>query len=74
MNVKKLKTVEIDLENKIFKVNGEDFGRHTSEFTLRVTPTSVILDISTVVRYDIHGNMAEFNKASDSVKKKKAKK
>lgn len=31
---RQLKTVEIDVENKIFRVNGEDFGRVAEGFTL----------------------------------------
>lgn len=30
-----LKTIEIDVEKKIFRVNGEDFGRQCEEFILR---------------------------------------
>lgn len=29
-----LKTVEIDVERKIFRVNGEDFGKHCTGFTI----------------------------------------
>ena len=29
-----LKTIEIDVEKKIFRVNGEDFGRDCDEFTI----------------------------------------
>lgn len=31
---RELKTVEIDVENKIFRVNGEDFGKVVEGFTL----------------------------------------
>lgn len=29
-----LKTIEIDVEKKIFRVNGEDFGKNCSEFVI----------------------------------------
>lgn len=29
-----LKTIEIDVENKIFRINGEDFGSHCAGFNL----------------------------------------
>ncbi len=31
---RELKTVEIDVENKVFRVNGEDFGKVVEGFTL----------------------------------------
>lgn len=29
-----LKTIEVDVEKKIFKVNGEEFGKHCTGFTI----------------------------------------
>lgn len=29
-----LKTIEVDVEKKIFKVNGEDFGKNCTGFTI----------------------------------------
>ena len=34
---KVLKTLEIDLEKKIFKVNGEDFGKYCYEYDIFIT-------------------------------------
>lgn len=30
----KLQTIEVDVEKKIFRVNGEDFGQHCTGFTI----------------------------------------
>lgn len=29
-----LKTIEVDVEKKIFRVNGEDFGKHCTGFSI----------------------------------------
>ena len=62
-----LKTVEIDVEKKIFRVNGEDFGKDCTSFNLDCSTRrldaerySVCMDIDTDIRfranYDIEGN------------------
>lgn len=63
-----LKTIEIDVEKKIFRVNGEDFGKDCTGFhifcsTRHATDNerySVCLDIDTDIRfkanYDAEGN------------------
>ena len=33
-----LKTIEVDVENKIFRINGEDFGEGCLEFTITCNP------------------------------------
>lgn len=49
-----LKTIEVDVEKKIFKVNGEDFGYGCTEFSITCTgyrEFSVRMEIDTKVRY-----------------------
>ena len=70
---RELKTVEIDVENKIFRVNGEDFSKVTG-FNLSCKPSSsdrekdwfkVILSLESNIRYlneyDINGNLTSEN-------------
>ena len=33
-----LKTIEVDTEKKIFRINGEDFGRECTGFIISCTP------------------------------------
>lgn len=66
-----LKTVEIDVEKKIFRVNGEDFGKDCDHFAIfcssqRDTPDNEFLKIhmriGTEVKignYDWNGNKTE---------------
>lgn len=62
-----LKTIEIDVEKKIFRVNGEDFGKDCTGFSLCCSTKhsdaeryAVSMDIDTYMRfranYDIEGN------------------
>ncbi len=62
-----LKTIEIDVEKKIFRVNGEDFGKDCTGFSLYCSTNysdaeryAVRMDINTNIRfranYDIEGN------------------
>ena len=57
-----LKTVEIDFEKKIFKINGVDFGDDTTDFSINFEAGegfNVYMDAHTKVRfatYDINGN------------------
>lgn len=49
-----LKTIEVDTENKVFKVNGEDFGIGCTGFSITCTgyeSFSVRMEIDTCVRY-----------------------
>lgn len=49
-----LKTIEVDTENKVFKVNGEDFGTGCTGFLIECTgyeEFSVEMRIDTHVRY-----------------------
>lgn len=60
-----LKTIEIDVEKKIFKVNGEDFGKNCTGFSIGCSAGrkhdewfDLTVRISTDVKYtnyDIHG-------------------
>lgn len=62
-----LKTIEIDVEKKIFRVNGEDFGKRCTGFSIDCRTSrsdeerySVCVDIDTDIRfrtnYDVNGN------------------
>lgn len=70
---RELKTVEIDVEKKIFRVNGEDFSKVTG-FNLSCKPSlsdrekdwfKVILSLESNIRYlneyDINGNLTSEN-------------
>ena len=70
---RELKTVEIDVEKKIFRVNGEDFSKATG-FNLSCKPSlsdrekdwfKVILSLESNIRYlneyDINGNLTSEN-------------
>lgn len=60
-----LKTIEIDTEKKIFKINGEDFGRETKGFLISCSPNNPEEDWFSIgvrlntsvhfVNYDING-------------------
>lgn len=70
---RELKTVEIDVEKKIFRVNGEDFSKVTG-FKLSCTSPrdsekdwfNVLLSLESNIRYlneyDINGNLTSENK------------
>lgn len=54
----KLKTIEIDVEKKIFRVNGEDFGKDCTSFSLDCSAGrsnseryAVCMDIRTDIRF-----------------------
>ena len=49
----KLETLEIDVANKIFKLNGEDFGKDCSGFNLSYDceTYTITLDLDTEVHY-----------------------
>lgn len=70
---RELKTVEIDVEKKIFRVNGEDFSKVTG-FNLSCKPSlsdrkkdwfQVLLSLESNIRYlneyDINGNLTSEN-------------
>ena len=40
-----LKTIEVDTEKKIFRINGEDFGRECTGFMISCTPDGFRLDM-----------------------------
>lgn len=62
---RELKTVEIDVEKKIFRVNGEDFGKVVSGFVLNCTEPKdrekdwfkVFLTLKTDIRYSSEYNL-----------------
>lgn len=59
-----LKTIEVDVEKKIFRVNGEDFGHGCTEFEIRCSAGKddffkVNMRVGTTVNfssYDRNGN------------------
>lgn len=49
-----LKTIEVDTEKKIFRVNGEDFGKGCTGFTItcqRYDRFDIRMEIDTTVKY-----------------------
>ncbi len=72
---RELKTVEIDVEKKIFRVNGEDFSK-VNRFKLSCTSPrdsgkdwfQVLLSLESNIRYlneyDINGNLTSENELS----------
>lgn len=61
-----LKTVEIDVEKKIFKVNGEDFGKGCNELAIFCTPPSwnIRMELTEKIiyeKYDLDGKHIEEN-------------
>lgn len=72
-----LKTIEVDVEKKIFRVNGEDFGKNCTGFSISCIAGNydewfnILMNISSDTifesKYDFHGN-----KTSDKVKGNKA--
>lgn len=48
-----LKTIEVDTEKKIFRINGEDFGNDCTGFLISCTPDNfrVDMEIDTTVRF-----------------------
>lgn len=48
-----LKTIEVDTEKKIFRINGEDFGEKCTGFMITCTPDDfrVDMEIDTTVHF-----------------------
>lgn len=61
-SLNELKTIEIDFEKKIFKINGVDFGDTTTDFSINFVAGdgfNVYMDAHTRARfatYDVSGN------------------
>ena len=53
-----LKTIEVDTENKIFRINGEDFGRECTGFIISCTPDGFRIDmeVDTTVHFATYSN------------------
>lgn len=50
----KLKTIEVDTEKKIFKINGEEFGRDCTGFTItcqRYDSFDIRVEVDTTVKF-----------------------
>lgn len=73
-----LKTIEVDVEKKIFKVNGEEFGKNCTGFSISCEAGNrdewfrVFMEISQNLlfesKYDFDGNKT-FDKKSDGKRK-----
>ena len=53
-NLHELKTIEVDVEKKVFKINGEDFGRGCTGFTITCNGYnnfSVRAEVDTTVQF-----------------------
>ena len=53
-----LKTIEVDTEKKIFRINGEDFGEGCTGFMISCTPDDFRIDIEvdTTVHFVSYSN------------------
>ena len=62
-----LRTVEVDVENKIFKINGEEFGKSCTGFTIECKPSelSVRMEIDTKVVYSTYSRSGELKESRD---------
>lgn len=53
-----LKTIEVDTEKKIFRINGEDFGRECTGFMIFCTPDGFRIDmeVDTTIHFATYSN------------------
>lgn len=53
-----LKTIEVDTEKKIFRINGEDFGRECTGFMISCAPDDFRIDmeVDTTVHFANYSN------------------
>ena len=63
-----LKTIEVDVEKKIFRVNGEDFGENCTDFSIYCTAgekdfLNIRMEIGTSIQYSSYNESGE--KTSD---------
>lgn len=56
-----LKTIEVDTEKKIFRINGEDFGYGCTGFMISCTPEDFRIDmkVNTTVYFASYSNKGE---------------
>ena len=67
----KLKTIEVDVEKKIFRINGEDFGEGCQEFTITCNPDewNITMQMTQELifsNYDNNGDIKECHKKSQN--------
>lgn len=57
----KLETIEADVEKKIFKINGKDFGKDCTGFNIYCNPKewTIGIEIETRVRYVTYNRKGE---------------
>ena len=62
-----LKTIEVDVEKKIFRINGEDFGFGCTGFMITCTPDDFRIDmeIDTTVRFVSYSNKGELKEQGE---------
>lgn len=68
-----LKTIEVDVEKKIFRINGEDFGGGFQEFTITCNPDEWNITMQMTQElifstYDNNGDIKEGHKKSQNQK------
>lgn len=53
-----LKTIEVDVEKKIFRINGEDFGHECAGFMISCTPDDFRIDmqVDTTIHFASYSN------------------
>lgn len=54
----KLKTIEVNTEKKIFRINGEDFGHECTGFMISCTPDDFRIDmqVDTTIHFASYSN------------------
>lgn len=59
-----LKTIEVDAEKKIFRINGEDFGESCTGFSISCTPEEfkIKVEIDTTVEFANYSSKGELRK------------
>lgn len=62
-----LKTIEVDTEKKIFRINGEDFGDGCTGFTISCTPGEfkIRVEIDTTVEFANYSDKGELKQQGE---------
>ena len=62
-----LKTIEVDTEKKIFRINGEDFGYGCTGFMISCTPDDFRIDmeVDTTVHFANYSNKGELREQGE---------
>ena len=65
-----LKTIEIDAEKKIFRINGEDFGKDCDGFVItcrRYNDFDLLVEVGTTVRFVTYGENGQITKDREHI-------